>query len=845
MIKYIRKRDGSIVQFDSDKVVAAIRKAGEASNEFSFKQTRRIAAKVLSIVESLYNSETPGVEDVQDIVETVLLESAFKKTAKAYILYREARSQVRNLDKGLDLIDTYVGEQDWRLRENASMSFSLQGMNNYITSAVVAQYWLDRIYNSKIRKAHVNGDIHIHDLNCLSAYCVGWDLMDLLLTGFRGLHSDKVDAGPPKHFGSVLGQMFNFIYTLTGEAAGAQAFSNVDTLLAPFIHYDGLTYKEVRQEIQQLMFNLNVPTRVGYQQPFSNLAFDLTPSPVYKDQAVIIGGRPVDATYGDFQTEMNMFNMAFAEVMYEGDYSGRPFSFPIPTYNITKDFDWNNDTFDLIWRMTGKFGTPYFANFVSSDMCPEDTRSMCLTYETLVYIKCKETRERRKVKIGEFLDKYIISEYEILTSQGYRPIKRKIKRKVNKLIRIVTESGKTLEMSLDHPHLVYVGNNNSLQIVFAKDLKEAYYCSIKQDLRGELKEKIVKVEQIEKEVTVYDVEILNDGTSCNVHDFYANDILTHNCCRLRLDNRKLRKRTGGLFASSPLTGSIGVVTINLPRLGYRCQNEKEFWQELLKLIDLAAESLALKRKTVESLTEKGLYPYSKFYLRTIKERTGAYWTNHFETIGIVGMNEACLNLLGCSIAHSDGKEFALKTLKILKNYIEELNEKNGCLYNLEATPAEGVSYRLAKIDKQKYPDIITSGTEVPFYTNSTFLPVDTTNDLFEALDHQEDLQRTYTGGTVFHDFIGEEIKDPQLVKKLVKAIAENYAIPYFTLTPTFSICPNHGYLYGEQEECPVCGNETEIFSRVVGYYRPVRRWNDGKQEEFKYRVVYQKFSEKS
>jgi len=686
MIKYIRKRDGSIVQFDSEKVANAIRKAGETTGEFGPKRASRITTKVLSIVESLYSSKTPGVEDIQDVVETVLLESAFKETAKAYILYREARSQVRDLSKGLDLIDTYVGEQDWRLRENASMSFSLQGMNNYITSAVVARYWLDRVYNSKIREAHVNGDIHIHDLNSLSAYCVGWDLMDLLLTGFRGLHSGKVDAGPPKHFGSALGQMFNFIYTLTGEAAGAQAFSNVDTLLAPFIHYDGLTYKEVKQEIQQLMFNLNVPTRVGYQQPFSNLTFDLTPSPVYKDQAVIIGGKPVDATYGDFQTEMDMFNIAFAEVMYEGDYSGRPFSFPIPTYNITEDFDWNNNILDPIWRMTGKFGTPYFANFVSSDMKPEDTRSMC--------------------------------------------------------------------------------------------------------------------------------------------------------CRLRLDNRKLTKRTGGLFASSPLTGSIGVVTINLPRLGYRCQNEEEFWQELLKLVDLAAESLALKRKTVESLTEKGLYPYSKFYLRLIKERTGAYWTNHFETIGIVGMNEACLNLLGCSIAHDDGKEFALKTLKMLRDYIEELNEKNGCLYNLEATPAEGVSYRLAKIDKQKYADIITSGTEVPFYTNSTFLPVDATNDLFEALDHQEDLQTTYTGGTVFHGFVGEEIKDPQLVKKLVKKIAENYAIPYFTLTPTFSICPDHGYLSGEQEVCPECGNETEVFSRVVGYYRPVKRWNDGKQEEFKHRVTY-------
>jgi ribonucleoside-triphosphate reductase len=460
----------------------------------------------------------------------------------------------------------------------------------------------------------------------------------------------------------------------------------VDTLLAPFIYYDGLSFDEVKQEIQQLMFNLNVPTRVGFQQPFTNLTFDLTPSPLFKDQSVVIGGKTANAVYGDFEEEMEIFNQAFGEIMMDGDYSGRPFSFPIPTYQITKDFDWDNCALEWLWWMTGKFGTPYFANFVNSDMSPEDARSMC--------------------------------------------------------------------------------------------------------------------------------------------------------CRLRLDNRKLTRREGGLFGSAPLTGSLGVVTINLPRLGYRCKDEKEFREELIKLVDLAATSLALKRKTIEAFTDRGLYPYSRFYLRSVKQQTGAYWTNHFETIGLVGMNEACLNLLGCSIGEDAGRGFSLRTLAFLRDHLEKLNEENGSLYNLEATPAEGVCYRLARMDKEKYQDIVTAGSEVPYYTNSTFLPVDYTDDLWNALDHQEDLQGMYTGGTVFHGFVGEEIKDPEIVKKLVRKMAEEYAVPYFTLTPTYSLCPNHGYIQGETGKCPKCGETCEVFSRVVGYYRPVARWNDGKQEEFNQRTHY-------
>lgn len=687
-MRKVIKRDGSLVDFKGEKIVDAIAKAGASTGEFGVKRARRIAAKVLSIISEIYQYDVPSVEEVQDVVEDVLMAGAFKQTAKAYILYREGRSQVRNLDQGLDLMDTYMGKQDWKLKENASSSFSLQGMYNYVTNAVVSKYWLDKVYPPNVREAHETGAIHIHNLNSLSGYCVGWDLQDLLRQGFRGLHSGKVDAGPPKHFGAALGQVFNFLYTLQGEAAGAEAFSSVDTLLAPFIRYDELSYREVKQEIQQLMFNMNVPTRVGYQCPFSNFTLDLVPSPVYRDQPVMIGGELQNQTYGEFQEEMDMFNRAFAEVMYEGDYSGRPFSFPIPTYNVTEDFDWDNPNHEYIWKMTGKFGIPYFANFIGADMDPEDCRSMC--------------------------------------------------------------------------------------------------------------------------------------------------------CRLKIDNRKLRKRAGGLFASSPLTGSIGVVTLNLPQAAYLAKDEKVFQRRILELAELAAWSLDLKKKTVEQLTENGLYPYSEFYLRSVKEQTGKYWTNHFKTIGLVGMNEACRNLLGCTIADPAGLHFALRTLRLLRDFTEGKNaEDPDALFNLEATPAEGVSYRLALLDKEQYPEIVTAGDGTPYYTNSTFLAVGHTKDLDEALDHQASLQALYTGGTVFHSFLGESVEDAENVKSLVRWIAHNYKVPYFTLTPTYSICPSHGYISGEHMHCPDCGAFCEVFSRVVGYYRPVHRWNDGKQEEFSERETYE------
>jgi len=575
---------------------------------------------------------------------------------------------------------------------NSNMTFSLQGLNNYISSEISKVYWLNKIYPQEIREAYLNGDFHIHDLGLLSVYCVGWDLFDLLTEGFRGV-SGKIESKPAKHFQSILGQVVNFFYTLQGESAGAQAFSNFDTLLAPFIRYDGLGYNDVKQALQGFIFNMNVPTRVGFQTPFTNITLDLTVPSYYANQAVIIGGKMQNETYGDFQEEIDMFNRAFFEIMKEGDARGRVFTFPIPTYNITKSFDWNDKNIEGLWEITAKYGIPYFSNFINSDMNPEDARSMC--------------------------------------------------------------------------------------------------------------------------------------------------------CRLRIDNRVLEKRGGGLFGSNPLTGSIGVVTINMPRIGYLSKNEDEFMERLEKLMIKAKESLEIKRKILERFTERGLYPYTKFYLKGVKERFGEYWKNHFSTIGLIGMNEACLNLFGENIGSETGIKFVLKVLDFMRDKLLEFQEETGNNYNLEATPAEGTSYRLAMADKKKYPNIICAnekdyknGAE-PFYTNSTQLPVNFTNDVFEALDLQDEIQTKYTGGTVLHIFAGERIENPNAIKVLVRKICEKYHLPYFTFTPTFSICPTHGYLTGEHEKCPKCGAICEVYSRAVGYLRPVSQWNNGKQEEFKMRKTFE------
>ena len=693
MFSKIKKRDGRAVKFDAEKITNAIAKAGAATGEFDYKAAKRLTLKVLNLAEQVIKRKTLAVEEIQDIVEEVLLSSTYRKTAKAYILYRDQHAKIREITTraDIDLVDNYLEQLDWQVNENSNMAFSLQGLNNYISSEISKVYWLNKVYPPEIRQAHINGEFHIHDLNILSVYCVGWDLYDLLMEGFKGA-SGKIESSPARHFRSALGQVVNFFYTLQGEAAGAQAFSNFDTLLAPFIRYDGLSYKEVKQALQEFIFNINVPTRVGFQTPFTNITLDLTVPETFADQPVIIGGKPQKETYREFQREMDLLNRAFLEVMLEGDAKGRVFTFPIPTYNITKDFNWENPNLDLLWKVTARYGVPYFSNFINSDMKPEDARSMC--------------------------------------------------------------------------------------------------------------------------------------------------------CRLRLDNRELQKRGGGLFGANPLTGAIGVVTINMPRLGYLAKDGYEFIAELEMLMVLAKESLEIKRKVLEKFTEGNLYPYAKFYLRGVKARLGSYWKNHFSTIGLVGMNEACLNLFGENITSSKGRIFTLKALNSMRDKLLEFQEETGNNYNLEATPAEGTSYRLAKIDKGKYPEIICAGEKEykkgaePFYTNSTQLPVNFTDDVFEVMDLQDEMQTRYTGGTVVHLFIGEKIENPETVKNLVRKICENYHLPYFTITPTFSICPGHGYIAGEYEKCPSCDAETEVYSRIVGYLRPVKQWNKGKKEEFTMRKEF-------
>ncbi|PKN26489.1 MAG: ribonucleoside triphosphate reductase [Deltaproteobacteria bacterium HGW-Deltaproteobacteria-21] len=693
MFDEIKKRDGRVVPFDSSKITSAIAKAGKATDEFGERDAKKMTLRVLTLAHELRLGAIPEVEEIQDIVERVLLDSPFYKTAKAYILYREQHAQIRAIvsSAGVDMVEDYIQKLDWRVNENSNMCYSLQGLNNYISSDITSEYWLNRIYPPEIRDGHREGDIHIHDLSLLSVYCVGWDLRDLLKQGFRGVQG-KVESSPPKHLRSALGQIVNFFYTLQGEAAGAQAISSFDTLLAPFVRHDGLAYRQVKQCIQEFVFNINIPTRVGFQTPFTNITMDLLPPSTLSGLPAIVGGREQKETYAEFQAEMDMINRAFAEVMIEGDAAGRVFTFPIPTYNITPEFDWENPNYETIWKMTGKYGIPYFSNFVNSDMSPEDARSMC--------------------------------------------------------------------------------------------------------------------------------------------------------CRLRLDNRELLKRGGGLFGANPLTGSIGVVTINLPRIAYLSKNEEEFLARLKEKIQLAALSLSIKRKVIEKFTEKDLYPYSKFYLREVKEGTGLFWKNHFSTVGIIGMNEACLNLFGSGIGTPAGLEFSLRTMDFMRDLIAEIQEASGEMFNLEATPGEGTSYRLAVLDKKKNPDIICANEEeyrkgaAPFYTNSTQLPVNYTDDIFETMMLQDELQGKYTGGTVLHIYLGEEVSDLDTVKGLVRKIVTRFRLPYFTLTPTFSVCPSHGYLKGRQDLCPSCDAETEVYSRVVGYLRPIVQWNDGKRAEFSMRKTF-------
>lgn len=689
MLTHIIKRDGQVVFCDGQKISLAIAKAAKAAGEYDV-DADKLAEQVLMLA-SEGGKDTADVETIQDLVEKQLIASGAAATAKAYILYREQRRKARDghvlIDATTRMFKDYLDDKDWQIQENANTRKSVNGMNNYIRESFTKQYWLHEVYPQEIREAHTSGAMHLHDLGFFGPYCCGWDLQQLLTMGFGGVPG-KVSSKPAKHLRAFLGQIVNATFSTQGEAAGAQAWSSIDTYCAPFIRYDHLDFVAVKQALQEFIFNLNVPTRVGFQCPFSNLTFDLRVPSTLKDQSVIVGGEFKDETYGDFQEEMDMFNLAFCAVMMEGDASGRVFTFPIPTINVTKDFVWEGPVVDAIMEMTCKYGIPYFSNYVNSDLSPQDALSMC--------------------------------------------------------------------------------------------------------------------------------------------------------CRLRLDTSQLRKRGGGLFGSNPLTGSVGVVTLNLPRLAYEAADEEDFRNRLAALSALAKESLELKRKVVEQETDRGMYPFSARWLQSIKNKEGQWWANHFSTIGIVGMQEACLNLLGPDhdLTTEEGQAFALRTLGYLRDLITSYQEETGHFYNLEATPAEGTSYRLARLDKELYPDIRTAGENVPYYTNSSQLPVNFTDDIFETLDLQDVLQCQYTGGTVLHLYLGERISDIEVAKKLLRTAFSRYKLPYLSLTPTFSTCEDHGYLVGEQKVCPHCGKETEVWTRVVGYLRPVRDFHVGKKEEYRQRKVY-------
>ena len=657
----IRKRDGSIATFSKLKIEKAVERTLRSTATDA--DAREIADQVEAALYMNYfkTGSIPTVEHIQDFIEETLVLRKLTAAARAFILYREKKNEARDVDhlfSGMEgIVSEYIGKNDWRVKENSNMNYSLQGLNFYLSSSITRKYWLSRIYTPRIREFQENGDIHIHDLGILGPYCVGWDLMTLLKEGFRGARG-KTESSPPAHLRTALGQIVNFFYTLQGEAAGAQAFSSFDTLLAPYIRYDGLNYPQVKQSFQEFLFNVNIPTRVGFQAPFTNITMDLKPSSVFRDSNVIIGGEEKEEVYGEFQEEMDMINRAFSELMMEGDSKGRIFTFPIPTYNLTKDFDWNNDRLKPIWEMTGKYGVPYFSNFVNSDMNPDDARSMC--------------------------------------------------------------------------------------------------------------------------------------------------------CRLRLDNRELRNRGGGLFGSNPLTGSIGVVTVNLPRIGYTSADDEEFYARLSEVMEAARESLELKRDLIEKLTQKGLYPYTSHYLRSVKAQQGQFWSNHFSTIGLIGMNECCVNFLGKSIASQEGRSWSLEVLDYMREKLTEFQQETGNLYNLEASPAEGASYSLARKDKSEFPDAYSMGGSDPYYTNSVHLPVNEQRDVFGLLEHQDPLQKMFTGGTVVHVFIGEAITDWKMVRKLARAIVNRYHLPYFSFTPTFSVCPVHGYIPGEHFLCPYPHTEEEL-----------------------------------
>lgn len=686
----VTKRNGDIVDFDIQRIARAIEKAFKATKrEYNPNMIDFIALKVTSDFEEKVKNHLVSVEDIQDSVEHVLIEAGYADVAKSYILYRKQREKIRNMQSTIvdykDIVNNYLKLNDWRVKENSTVTYSVGGLILSNSGAITANYWLSEIYDQEIGDAHRNADLHIHDLSMLTGYCAGWSLKQLIKEGLGGV-TGKINSKPAKHLSSLANQMVNFLGILQNEWAGAQAFSSFDTYLAPFVKADGLTYEQTKQSIESFIFGVNTPSRWGTQAPFSNITLDWTVPEDLKNLPAIVGGKEMDFTYGDCKKEMDMINKAFIEVFIAGDADGRGFQYPIPTYSITKDFDWSEtENNKLLFEMTSKYGTPYFSNYVNSDMEPSDVRSMC--------------------------------------------------------------------------------------------------------------------------------------------------------CRLRLDLRELRKKSGGFFGSGESTGSIGVVTLNMPRLSYQATDIEDFYSKLDNLMDVAARSLDIKRKIITRLLEEGLYPYTKRYLGGFE--------NHFSTIGLVGMNEACLNAnwIRKDISTEEGKAFSIEVLNHMRARLADYQEKYGDLFNLEATPAESTAYRLAMHDKKQFPNIITAteGNGVnatPYYTNSSHLPVSYTSDVFEALEHQDDMQTLYTSGTVFHAFLGEKLSNWKEAALMVKKISDNFKLPYYTLSPTYSVCPEHGYIAGEHFTCPECGKDAEVYSRITGYYRPVKNWNKGKEEEYKERKVY-------
>jgi len=1018
-IEFIEKKDGRIAPFDTEKIKNGIFRAVKEAGGNDKEKSDTIALKVIASLEEKANgSNKVKWNDVLDEIENALIKGGHDKTARAFILYRYRDSMLRNpadTNKDNSLMKTYLDKSDWAVKENSNMGYSLQGLNFNLSSKVTQNYWLTDVYPADISKLHVDGDIHIHDLGILGPYCLGHDLATLLFQGFNGVPG-KISSGPAKHLRTALGQAVNFIFTLQGEAAGAQAFSNFDTLLAPFIKKDNLTKKQVTQALQEFLYGMNVSTRVGFQCPFSNVTLDVICPTKLKNTPAGIGGKIMDFTYGECQKEMNLFNEVFCELMIKGDFQGRLFSFPIPTYNIHKNFEWDNPRYDKIWDMTSKYGIPYFANYVNSDMSPDQATSMCLDGDEQILIK-----EKNKIKnttMKKLLEKKLGHEKYGWKKQNknikvlslnknknieWKPIINSLKLSAKKTETIKLRNGIKTTLTCDHPCLIYKdekiieipaknvkkddlflvmngGKNilnkkiqkienfdldkdlafllgfftadgnylfehksnkctglqftfnalekNSLQRIrdivkqkFGYVLKEkkdprynTYYTYMYNTLIGNIlnnsgfikygslpnilfnspKEiiesflegffegdgwkkrktihindkiliqdlsllyhligkptylrfrknsqvlriahtnstklplfkmvtpksllkkgiylsKVVEIKLHKKQQAVYDIEVKQN------HNFiHSNGIISNNCCRLRIDRTQLQHRGGGLFGSSPNTGSIGVVTINLPRIGYLSKNEEEFFEKLNTLMEAAKESLIIKTELVEKFTNNGLYPYTKVYLKGIKESTGKYWSNHFLTIGLIGMNETSVNFINKDITTPEGNKFAIKVLSYMQQRMIQYQKNTGYLFNLEATPGEGTTRRMAHADKKRYPSIIVANEPkvkasgvAPYYTNSSQLPVDANIDLFTALKLQDPLQTKYSGGTVFHIFLGEKSPSPEAVKQLIKRICTNYKMPYISLTPTFSICPIHGYISGEHEYCPKCLEEGE------------------------------------